>query len=96
MKPLIELSVADYDSLLKYDSEMSSLYPKLKNAVKTEASTIAILCDLQEAEILCAVAKLCCPDTIPCTPNIVSLFAKLAAIWIICGLVWLTLYRSKW
>ena len=28
--------------------------------------------------------------------HLVSLFAKLAAIWIICGLVWLTLYRSKW
>jgi hypothetical protein len=74
MKPLIELSVADYDSLLKYDSEMSSLYPKLKNAVKTEASTIAILCDLQEAEILCAVAKLCSPDVVPCTPSWILAF----------------------
>ena len=25
--------------------------------------------------------------------HLVSLFAKLAAIWIICGLVWLSLYR---
>jgi hypothetical protein len=27
--------------------------------------------------------------------HVVNLLAKLAAIWIICGLVWLTLYRRK-
>lgn len=64
MKPLIELSVADYDLLLKYATETSPLYPKLKNAVKTQSNTIAILCDLHEAEILRAVAKLCCPDAV--------------------------------
>jgi len=65
MKPLIELSVAQYDSLLKYTTEVSPLYPKLKNAVKSEANTIVILCNLQAAEILRAVAKLCCPDAVP-------------------------------
>ena len=64
MKPLIELSTADYNSFLKYTTEMSPLYPKLKNAIKTEANTIEILCDLHEAEILRAVAKLCCPDAV--------------------------------
>ena len=65
MKPLIELSVPHYDSLLKYASESSPLYLRLKSAVKTEANRIEILCDLDEAEWLRGVAKLCCPDAVP-------------------------------
>ena len=65
MKPLIELSVENHKSLLNYASESSPLYPKLKNAVKTEANTIVILCDLHEAEILRGVARICCPDAVP-------------------------------
>jgi hypothetical protein len=37
MKPLIELSIEQYESLLKWASENSPLYFRLKNAVKTQA-----------------------------------------------------------
>ena len=42
MKPLVEISIEHYESLLKYASETSPLYLRLKNAVKTDANTIAI------------------------------------------------------
>ena len=48
LKPLVEISIAHYESLLKYASENSPLYLRLKNAVKTEANTIVILCDLDQ------------------------------------------------
>jgi hypothetical protein len=65
VKPLIELSIEDYESLLKYVSQTSPLYLRLKNLVKTEANTIAVLCDLDEAEMLRHVAKQVCPDAVP-------------------------------
>jgi hypothetical protein len=52
MKPLIELPIEHYESLLKRATEDSPLYFRLKNAVKTEANTIAVLCDLDQAEML--------------------------------------------
>jgi hypothetical protein len=48
VKPLIEISIEHYESLLKYASDTSPLYLRLKNAVKTESKTIAMLCDLAE------------------------------------------------
>jgi hypothetical protein len=65
LKPLIELSVANHESLLKYAIENSRLYLGLESAVKTEANTIEIPCELDEAEWLRGVAKLCCPDAVP-------------------------------
>jgi hypothetical protein len=65
VKPLVEISIPHYESLLKYASETSPLYRRLKNAVKTEENTIAILCDPYEAEMLRAVAKYFCPNAIP-------------------------------
>ena len=65
MKPLIELSIDHYESLLKRATENSPLYFRLKNAVKTETNTIAVLCDLDEAEMLLQVAKHFCPDAVP-------------------------------
>jgi hypothetical protein len=65
MKPLIELSVEQHEALLKYASETSPLYLMLKNSVKTDANAIAILCDLEEAEMLRAVAKQYCPNDLP-------------------------------
>ena len=64
MNPL-ELPVPHYDSLLKYASETSPLYERLKNAVKTEPNIIAIPCELDEAEWLRGVARLYCPDAVP-------------------------------
>jgi hypothetical protein len=64
VKPLIELSIEHYESLLKRATEDSPLYSRLKNAVKTQ-NTIAVLCDLDEAEMLLQVAKHFCPDAIP-------------------------------
>jgi hypothetical protein len=65
MKPLIEFSTEHYKSLLKRATEDSPLYFRLKNAVKTEANTIAVLCDLDEAQMLLQVAKHFCPDVVP-------------------------------
>ena len=65
MKPLVEISIAHYESLLMYASETSPLYLRLKNAVKTEANTIVILCDLDQAQMLHAVAKHFCPNAVP-------------------------------
>jgi hypothetical protein len=65
VKPLIELSAEHYESLLKRATQNSPLYFRLKNAVKTEANTIAVLCDLDQAEMLLQVAKHFCPDAVP-------------------------------
>jgi hypothetical protein len=65
MKPLIELSIDHYESLLKRATQDSPLYFRLKNAVKTEANTIAVLCDIDEADMLLQVAKHFCPDAVP-------------------------------
>jgi len=65
VKPLIEISIEQYESLLKYASDTSPLYSRLKNAVKTESNTIAMLCDVDGAERLRKVAKHFCPDAVP-------------------------------
>ncbi len=65
MKPLIEISVEQYESLLKYASDTSPLYSSLKNAVKTESNTIAMLCDVDGAERLRKVARHFCPEAVP-------------------------------
>ena len=65
VKALIELSLEHYESLLKRATEDSPLWVRLKNAVKTQANTIAVLCDLDEAEMLLQVAKHFCPDAVP-------------------------------
>jgi hypothetical protein len=41
------------------------LYLRLKNAVKTEANTIVILCDLDQAQMLHSVAKHFCLAAVP-------------------------------
>ena len=51
--------------LLKRATEDSPLYFRLKNTVKTQANTIAVLCDLDQAEMLLQVAKHFCPDAVP-------------------------------
>jgi hypothetical protein len=65
VKPLIEISVEQYESLLKYASDTSPLYLRLKIGVRTESNTIAMLCDLDKAEMLRKVAKHFCPDAVP-------------------------------
>jgi hypothetical protein len=65
VKPLVELSIEHHELLLKYANESSPLYFRLKNAVKTEANTIAVLCDLEEAEMLRSVAQHFCPNALP-------------------------------
>jgi hypothetical protein len=65
VKPLIEISIEQYESLLKYASDTSPLYLRLKNAVKIDANTIAMLCDLDGAEKLNKVAKHFCPHAVP-------------------------------
>jgi hypothetical protein len=65
MKPLIELSIEHYEALLKRATEDSPLYSRLKNAAKTGAGTIEILCDLDEAEMLLHTAKSFYPEAVP-------------------------------
>jgi hypothetical protein len=61
---LIEMSLENHHSLLKRASEASPVYFRLKNAVKTESSTILIPCDADEAHMLLQVAKYFCPDAV--------------------------------
>lgn len=65
MKSLIEISIEHYKSLLKCASDTSPLYSRLRNSVKTESNTIAVLCDQDAAEMLRKVAKLFCPEAVP-------------------------------
>jgi len=78
MKPLIELSTEQYGALLKGAAETSPLHARLKNGVKTHAETIAILCDLDEAEILRHVAKQFCPDAVPQIENAIRVARRVA------------------
>jgi hypothetical protein len=64
MKPIIALSIEQYESLLKGATEDCPLYCRLKNAVKM-ANTIIIRCDLDETEMLLQVAKQFCLDAVP-------------------------------
>jgi hypothetical protein len=65
VKPIIKISIEHYESLLKYASDTSPLCVRLKNAVKTNANTIVMLCDLHGAEKLRKVAKHFCSDAVP-------------------------------
>jgi hypothetical protein len=65
VKPVIEIPIEHYESLLKYASDTSPLYVRLQNSVKTDANTIAMLCDLEGAEKLRKVARHFCPDAVP-------------------------------
>jgi hypothetical protein len=65
VKPVIDLSIEHYESLLKRATEDSPLYFRLKNAVKTQADTVTILCDRDEAEMLLQVAKHFCLHAVP-------------------------------
>jgi hypothetical protein len=64
VKPLVEISIPHYESLLKYKRNLTSI-PQAEKRRKTEENTIAILCDPYEAEMLRAVAKYFCPNAIP-------------------------------
>jgi hypothetical protein len=78
MKPLIELSTEQYEALLKRVTEDSPLYSRLKNAVKTKAGTIAVLCDVDEAEMLLQAAKHFCPDAVPEIEKEISLIQRVS------------------
>jgi hypothetical protein len=78
MKPLIELSTEQYGALLKGAAETSPLHATLKNGVKTQAETIAILCELDEAEMLRHLAKTFCPDAVPQIENAIRLVRRVS------------------
>jgi len=65
VKPLIEFSTEQYESLLKRANEASPVYFRLKNGVKIEPGTVAVLCNVTEAAMLLLVAKRFCPDAVP-------------------------------
>jgi hypothetical protein len=62
VKILIELSNEDYESLLNRTTEESPAYFRMKNAVKSQAGFINILCFPDEAEMPFRVAKQVNPD----------------------------------
>ena len=78
MKPLIALSLEHYGALLKGAAETSPLYAILKNGVKTQAETIAILCELDEAEMLRHLAKSFCPDAVPQIENAIRVAQRIS------------------
>jgi hypothetical protein len=51
-KLLIEISEAHYYSMLRHANEVSPLYFRLKNSIKTETGKILIPCDATDAEML--------------------------------------------
>lgn len=61
---LIEMSAEHHHSLLKRASETSPVYFRLKNAVKTDADTILIPCNGDEAQMLLQVAEHFCPEAV--------------------------------
>ena len=78
MKPLIEFSIEHWEALLKRATEDSPLYSRLKNAAKTGAGTIEVLCDPDEAEMLLQVAKHFCPDAVPKIEKEISLALRVS------------------
>jgi hypothetical protein len=78
MKPLIEFSIEHWEALLKRATEDSPLYSRLKNAAKTEAGTIEVLCDPDEAQMLLQVARHFCPDAVPEIEKEISLADRLS------------------
>ena len=78
MKPLIEFSINHWEALLKRATEDSPLYSRLKNAAKTGAGTIEVLCDPDEAEMLLQAAKDFCPDAVPEIEKEISLADRLS------------------
>jgi hypothetical protein len=78
MKPLIEFSIEHWEALLERATEDSPLYSRLKNAAKTGAGTIEVLCDPDEAEMLLQVAKHFCPDAVPEIEKEISLSERVS------------------
>ena len=78
MKPLIEFSIEHWEALLERATEDSRLYSRLKNAAKTGAGTIEVLCDPDEAEMLLQVAKHFCPDAVPEIEKEISLAERVS------------------
>lgn len=61
---LIELSSEDFDSILKYATETSPIYARLKNSIKIATDTFAIPCDISEAEMVRDIGKQFSPQTV--------------------------------
>ena len=69
MKVLIEISPAEYDSLVSRVPEASAVYSTLKNGIKLDCSAaaghsekMAILCDPSQAMGILQFAKKRCPQ----------------------------------
>ena len=81
MKPLIELSIEHYEALLKHANQESPLCFRLKNAVMPQPDTVAVLCDLDEAEMLLQVAKHFCPDAVPEIEKEIRFAQRVSGLW---------------
>ena len=75
MKPVIAISIEDYESLLKRATEDSPLYFILKNAVKM-ANTVVVRCDPEDAGMLLQVAKHFCPDVVREIQQAIRVFCR--------------------
>jgi hypothetical protein len=72
VKILIEIFTVQYDRLLRVIPTSSPVYSILKNGVVVDHSkpriprkTVEILCEVEEARELLAVAKQLCPEAAP-------------------------------
>jgi hypothetical protein len=75
MKPVIAISIEDYESLLKRAIEDSPVYFRLKNAVKM-ANTVIVRCDREDAAMLLQVAKHFCPDVVREIQQAIRVFCR--------------------
>jgi hypothetical protein len=75
MKPVIAISIEDYESMLKRATEDSSLYFRLKKAVKM-ANTVVVRCDPEDAGMLLQVAKHFSPDVVREIQQAIRVFCR--------------------
>lgn len=75
-KLLIEISSENFNWILRYAHEASPVYLRLKNSIRIAADTIAIPCDVAEAEMLLDVAKHFCPEAVSKIDYVIKAFRR--------------------
>ena len=73
-KLLIEISSEEFNWIIRYANESSPVYLRLKNSIRIGADTIAIPCDVAEAEMLLDVAKHFCPPAVSKIDHVIKAF----------------------
>ena len=83
MKILIEISPAEYDSLVSRVPKASPVYSALKNGIEldcsdaaVESETMAILCDPNQTMAILQAAKKLCPEVACAMAKGIKLFRR--------------------